>query len=144
MAQVLIAGYGYIGSALSMELAGSGHTVFGLRRREKTTPRGVRLINADLTALEALSKLPAGLDFVFYTVGSNSSSDDSYQKAYVLGLHNLLTVLSEARQNPRRIFFVSSTGVYEQQHGEWVDESSPTDPSRAQGRLRCSSGSGCR
>ena len=32
------------------------------------------------------------------------------------------------------MFFTSSTGVYAQTHGEWVDEDSPTEPVRYAGK----------
>jgi nucleoside-diphosphate-sugar epimerase len=47
----------------------------------------------------------------------------------VQGPRNLLTALQRQEQAPRRIVFTSSTGVYAQRSGEWIDEDSPTEPS---------------
>jgi nucleoside-diphosphate-sugar epimerase len=47
----------------------------------------------------------------------------------------VLTSLTAQHQAPRRLFFTSSTGVYGQSHGEWVDESSATAPTHFTGRI---------
>jgi nucleoside-diphosphate-sugar epimerase len=88
---------------------------------------------ADLTVPETLRALPPGLDFVFYTASADASDDDSYRAAYVEGLHNLLRALDHQRQVLRRVFFTSSTGVYAQASGAWVDETSPTEPAEFSG-----------
>ena len=47
---------------------------------------------------------------------------------------NLLTVLRQTGQRPRRLLFTSSTSVYGQQEGEWVDENSPAEADGFSGR----------
>jgi len=42
MARVLIAGCGYTGIALGMQLASEGHTVWGLRRRPELLPAAIQ------------------------------------------------------------------------------------------------------
>lgn len=131
---ILIAGCGYIGTALALDLATAGHAVWGLRRHPDRLPVAIQPWAADLTQPETLQHFPAAFDVVFYTAGSNGSNDMAYRAAYVDGLHNLITALSQQRQAPRRIFFTSSTGVYAQSHGAWVDEDSPTEPVRYSGK----------
>jgi nucleoside-diphosphate-sugar epimerase len=133
MANVLIAGCGYVGTALGTRLASEGHVVWGLRRRPDALPSSIRSFVADLTVPEALRALPPGLDFVFYTASADASDDDSYRAAYVEGLHNLLRALDHQCQVLRRVFFTSSTGVYAQSSGAWVDETSPTEPAEFSG-----------
>ena len=60
--------------------------------------------------------------------------DAGYRAAYVDGLHNLLAELEGRPTPPRRVFFTSSTGVYGQDDGSWVNEGSPTEPGRFSGR----------
>jgi nucleoside-diphosphate-sugar epimerase len=91
-------------------------------------------IVADLTVRASLGSVPEELDFVFYTVSSDERTDDAYRKAYVIGLANLLDVLNKSHKEAKRVILTSSTGVYEQQNGEWVDESSPTEPTHFAGR----------
>jgi nucleoside-diphosphate-sugar epimerase len=128
MAQVLIAGCGYVGTALALRLVAQGHKVCGLRRHEDPLPPSISLHVADLTAPETLLGLPTRLDFVFFTAAPDVSSDDDYRAIYVDGLRHLLDALQHQRQQLSRIFFTSSTTVYTQSDGGWVDEGSPTEP----------------
>ena len=89
---------------------------------------------ADLTREIPPEDLPPGLDFIFYTTSAGGSDDKAYRKAYVDGPRNLLGALSTRGETVRRFFFTSSTGVYGQSNGEWVDESSPTEPGSFSGR----------
>jgi nucleoside-diphosphate-sugar epimerase len=91
-------------------------------------------VAADLTLPESLRGLPRGIDIVFYTAAAPGRTDDAYRATYVDGLSHLLAALQQQRQRPRRIFLTSSTGVYAQCHGEWVDETWPTEPTHFSGR----------
>jgi len=128
MAKILIAGCGYVGSALAERLVAGPHEVWGLRRRPASMPLGVQPIEADLAVARTLRDLPPGLDFVVYAAGPSGRDDAHYRTAYVEGVKRLLEALDAKRQSPRRIFFLSSTSVYGQTKGEWVDESSSTEP----------------
>lgn len=135
MANVLIAGFGYVGAALGAALTASGHTVWGVRRRAETRGDGVHILAGDLCA-EGGPPLPgAPLDGVFYTASADASTPEAYRRAYVEGPRSLLRALAAAGQSPRRVFFTSSTGVYHQQDGEWVDEASPTEPETFSGQI---------
>ena len=101
----------------------------GLRRQTQVYPDGVRGLVADLCNPDSLCDLPA-LDLVFYLPSADTGDDDGYRRAYVLGLTNLLTACRDAGQRLRRVFYVSSTSVYGQNDGAWVDETSTTVPRR--------------
>ena len=47
----------------------------------------------------------------------------------------MLRWLRQHEQQPRRLLFVSSTGVYAQRDGEWIDEDSPTEPTGFTGQV---------
>ncbi len=126
MSRVLIAGCGYVGTALAECLAAEGREVFALRRSPQAPMPGVSPIQADLTDVDSLRGLPPRLDVVFYTASAGATDDRSYRSAYVDGLRYLLAALDG--QRPRRFVYASSTGVYAQAEGEWVDEDSPTEP----------------
>ena len=128
MAQVLIAGCGYVGTALGLRLAAEGHVVWGLRRHTDALPPSIRPLAADLIAPQTLRALPPALDLVFYTAAADEFDDAAYRAAYVEGLRNLLGALDSHRQHLRRVFFTSSTGVYAQCAGDWVNETSLTEP----------------
>lgn len=130
--RALLAGCGYVGSALGAKLATAGNTVWGLSRQPVDLPPGVQPIAADLTDPGSLQSLPKELDFVVYTAAAAASTEEAYIGAYVRGLDNLLMAL--VGQDIRRILFTSSTAVYGQADGEWIDESSPTEPAHFSGQ----------
>jgi nucleoside-diphosphate-sugar epimerase len=135
---MLIAGCGYVGESLARRLTVAGHRVWGLRRRPHPVGEGIHTIVADLLDSEALGlaigDLPE-LDTVFYTTAADGRDEAAYRAAYVQGLETLLRVLEEQERVPRRLLYTSSTSVYGQQAGEWVDEDSPTEPEHFTGRI---------
>lgn len=132
---MLIAGCGYVGSALAHELAGEGRTVWGLRRSPEGLPEGVLPVAADLSRPHTLDGLPRAVDAVVYCASADTSSEEAYRTAYVEGPRNLLDALGRRGAAPRRLLFVSSTAVYGQEGGSWVDEDSPTRPTDFRGRV---------
>jgi nucleoside-diphosphate-sugar epimerase len=134
MARVLIAGCGYVGAALGAALDGDSHAVFGLRRRAASLPWGVRPIEADLCIPATLRGLPSRLDVVFFLAAPGGRDDALYRTLYVEGLRNLLDAFLEQGQRPQRVFLASSTSVYGQKDGEWIDEHSPAEPASFAGR----------
>ena len=130
--RILIAGCGYVGSALGLLLASEGHTVFGLRRNTAALPSGTTPVRADLSKPLPPDTLPTGLDAVVCAASPGGSSDEAYRAAYVDGPGNLISALQG--QGIERLVLVSSTGVYGQKNGEWVDEASPTEPNGTSGR----------
>jgi nucleoside-diphosphate-sugar epimerase len=133
---VLIAGCGYLGSELARQLVSDGHEVYGLRRGASGVPAKVVPIEADLAEAEDLAiALPRRLDLVFFTAGADRRDEASYRRTYVAGIEGLLQALALSDNEPR-IVFTSSTSVYGQSSGEWVDESSPARPSTWWGRVQ--------
>lgn len=138
MARVLVAGCGYVGSELAARLAADGHVTFGLRRRAGPLPDGVQPITADLCDRAALRAALAevehgGIDAVVYAAAADRADDEAYRRAYVEGLENVIGWADAQGMRPPRVFFTSSTAVYAQQDGAWVDEDSPTEPTHFSG-----------
>lgn len=133
--RILIAGYGRIGQRLGKQLTRAGHTVFGLRRTGSAEHSDIPIIQADLQQANALrTKLPSPIDQVYYILTPTEYTDRGYQQAYVDGLSHLLGAISANPGPLPRVMFVSSTSVYGQTAGEWVDESSETQPQRFSGK----------
>lgn len=130
--RALIAGCGYVGSALGRDLAGRGWEVWGLRRRVERLPRAIRPWRADLSTPSTLEDSPPELDLVVYAASADDSTAAAYRTAYVDGAANLIGALDG---DVERFVFVSSTAVYGQSGGEWVDETSPTRPVSFRGRI---------
>jgi nucleoside-diphosphate-sugar epimerase len=127
MCQVLIAGCGYVGTALGKLCVGEGKKVWGLRRRSHLLPDQICPITADLGQPETLRSLPPHLEYLFFTAAADRSDDACYQATYVEGLMNLIKALGDQEIYPKRAFFTSSTSVYTQTNGEWIDENSPAE-----------------
>lgn len=131
-AEVLIAGCGDIGGGLAVALHAAGFQVTGLRRRVHLIPEGVEPLEADLAVPGSLTKL-SERRFRYVVIASAAAAYDasSYRRVYVDGLRNLLRSLS----GEPRLLLLSSTAVYHQHAGEWVDEDSSTAPGSFSGQL---------
>ncbi len=133
--RILIAGCGRIGTRLGLHLAGQAMTVYGLRRSAHPLPPGINPIRANLTNDPDLAqKLPEALDCVYVILTPDQYHDDGYRRSYVDGSARLIEALSASNNANCRVIFVSSTGVYGQSDGQWVDEDSPTQPTRFSGQ----------
>lgn len=133
---LLIAGCGDVGTRLGVRLAAEGWSVYGLRRSVAQLPDVILPVAGDLQLDACPSAWPTGkLDYLVYCASANSHDEAGYRAAYVEGLGRVLRWLSEHEQTPRRLLFVSSTGVYGQQGGEWVDEDSPAEAAGYSGRI---------
>ncbi len=136
MSTTLIAGCGYVGTALASLLARDGHRVYGLRRDPSQLPRDVEGIAGDVTRPETLDAVPRPVDALVYAVSAGASTEEAYRGAYVTGVRNLLAAAGAGEADgPRRVIYVSSTAVYGEEEGGWVDEESPTDPPGFRGRV---------
>ncbi len=138
MARLLIVGCGYVGSALAERRVAAGDTVFGLRRNVAGLPTGVTPLRGDVSRAGGLGALPPDLDYVVYAVGAKARDEETYRRVYLDGIGNLLDALGDEAQAPKRVLFTSSTSVYAQSRGEWLDESSPTHPQRFSGQIMLS------
>lgn len=123
-----------MGSELAARRVAHGDQVWGLRRRPLSLPEGVEPFEADLSVSRTLRDLPPNLDHVVYAVSPAGSDDALYRAAYVEGISRLLEALDAQGQRPQRVYYLSSTSVYAQDTGEWVDESSQTDPMHFSGK----------
>ena len=128
--RVLIVGCGYVGLPLGAELVRQGHEVFGLRRTAAAEAQlraaGVRPLAGDVTKPETLADLPGPFDWVVNCVASGGGDAAAYRQTYLQGTANLLAWL--APHPPKKFLYTSSTGVYGQNDGSTVKETSPTEP----------------
>ncbi|MWV14643.1 NAD-dependent epimerase/dehydratase family protein [Pseudomonas sp. L-22-4S-12] len=125
---LLIAGCGDVGGRLAQRLIVADWTVYGLRRDVARLPAAVLPVPGDLQADSPPAAWPQGpLDYLVYCATPAQHDEAGYRAAYVDGLRHVLAWLAAAGQCPRRLLFVSSSGVYGQQGGEWIDEDSPAE-----------------
>jgi len=132
MAKILIVGCGSIGTQLAEVLMAKDHQVVGLKRNPPVSDviTGIDYFKADIGASNALKSLPLDFDFVYFIVSPDGRNQDSYEAIYKVGVNNLLAHFSNAETTPQW-FFVSSTSVYGQTLGEWVDENTISCPENA-------------
>ncbi|QOC22427.1 NAD(P)H-binding protein [Wenzhouxiangella sp. AB-CW3] len=130
MPRLLIAGCGDLGLRLARRLRNTDWTVTGLRRRPDRLSDDLIAVGADLFRPDTLKTLETDWDAVVYQATPSLRDETGYRQAYVEGLSNLL---EHVRTD--RLLYVSSTSVYGQDDGEWVDERSLTQPARFNGRL---------
>lgn len=133
--RVLIAGCGYVGTSLAKGLARDGDTVFALRRGPSDLGGDVTTLRADLLDSSALEAIPETVDAVVYTVSAEAPDEESYKVAYVEGVRALQRIFSVRREPSPRFLFASSTSVYGQSKGEWINEESVTLPESFRGRI---------
>ena len=117
---LLIAGAGDLGTRLAKLRVTRGEEVIALRRREVSIAGGVRSLRVDLVTGEGFSGLPRRPDALVFCAAPDKRTEADYRALYVDGLRRLL----DALEMPRLIF-VSSTAVYAEDAGEWVDETTP-------------------
>jgi nucleoside-diphosphate-sugar epimerase len=126
----LILGCGYLGRRVAGRWRAMGHEVHGLVRHaehaHQIAAEGIRPIVADVTEPATLRALPPA-ETVLYCVGYDPVGEKSRREVHVEGLRNVLDSLSPAT---RRVIFISSTGVYGEAGGGWIDEDSPCRPAR--------------
>ncbi len=114
MARVVILGCGRLGAAVGAQLAAAGHQVVGVRRSVGGNP-GFPLLIGDLSDADALAGLPrADVILLAATPGLRRGRDHGL--AIGVGLLNRL-------QPQARLVYTSTTAVYADAGGGWVDES---------------------
>ncbi|BAN51272.1 NAD-dependent epimerase/dehydratase family protein [Metapseudomonas resinovorans] len=135
-ASLLIAGCGDVGSRLGQAMLRAGWTVHGLRRQVAALPAGVLPVAGDLEQPTCPADWPREpLDYLVYCAAANQHDEAGYRSAYVEGLRHVLAWLALHGQKPRRLLFVSSSGVYGQRDGEWIDERSPAEAEGYSGQV---------
>lgn len=135
-ASVLIAGCGDVGSRLAAQLPANNWQVYGLRRSIERLPAGVTGVAGDLFSDQCPGQWPEGnIDYLVYSAAATDHDEAGYQAAYIEGLKHMLGWLKQKGQQPKRLLFVSSSGVYSQTEGEWVDETSPAEATSYSGRI---------
>jgi nucleoside-diphosphate-sugar epimerase len=129
---LLVIGCGDLGSAVALHCAAAGWQVWGARRQPGVL-RGVTMLAADVTQPASLREVAAlAPEFVLVALTPGAYTDERYRAVYVDGLVNCLQVLD--RRRLRRILWVSSTSVFQQDDGRWLDETSVAAPSGFSGQ----------
>ena len=132
----LIVGCGYVGQRLAKAWIDAGEEVFATTRSSERAAflarLGCKTIVWDITQ-EAEVQLP-NVETVVFSVGFDrktaKETGQTIEDVYVRGLERVLKKCPP----PKQWIYLSSTGVYGQSDGSWVDETSPCNPNRDGGK----------
>ncbi|MFB6151223.1 MAG: SDR family oxidoreductase [Haloarculaceae archaeon] len=128
--KVAILGCGYVGLELSRQLVAE-HEVVGVRRSpggiERVEETGAEGVRADVTDADALAAVPDA-DAVVFAASSGGRGAARAREVYVDGLRTAIDHFCGRADPPARVVYTSSTGVYGDHGGDWVDEATPVDP----------------
>lgn len=135
----LIVGCGYLGSRVARLWCEAGKPVAAITRSAERAGQleqaGIQPLIGDVTDPRSLMNIREYLsrvDTVLYAVGFDRAAGRSMSEIYVDGLKNVLNALPDGT---RRFIYISTTGVYGQSNGEWIDEESPCEPTREGGNV---------
>jgi nucleoside-diphosphate-sugar epimerase len=128
----LILGCGYLGERVAKAWLVRGHRVAALTRNRSAalSETGIEPIAGDVLDPASLHELPEAAA-VLYAIGFDRSAGKSMREVYVEGLRNALCAI----RCTGPLLFVSSTSVYGQTDGEWMNEDSPTEPIEESGKI---------
>jgi nucleoside-diphosphate-sugar epimerase len=133
--RALVVGCGYLGRRVAAIWRSEGMQVSALTRSSANAAtlaeQEIEPVVGDVLVPETLRSLPKA-DVVLYAVGYDRQAGASKRDVYVRGLANVLKNLSPQM---RLLLYVSSTSVYGQDAGEWVDETSETRPAAEDGQI---------
>ncbi|MEF8913133.1 SDR family oxidoreductase [Natronomonas sp.] len=125
-----ILGCGYVGLALARQLA-DDHEVVGVRRSEAglaaVEETGAEAVQADVTDAGALDAVP-DVDALVFAASSGGRDAEAARRVYVEGLRTAIEEFGARDDSPDRLVYTSSTGVYGDHDGDWVDEETPLEP----------------
>lgn len=128
---LLIIGQGDIGLPVTNKLAQDGFNVTGLARNEREhyhLDSEATFMPAD--ALTLTAEQLQDFTHMAIIVTPDDYSTSGYHESY-LAINQHLATLAPKLTNLERIVFISSTGVYGQDNGEWIDENTaPVSPER--------------
>lgn len=125
---VLIAGCGDLGTEAGLRFAVAGHRVVGWRRSAGRLPADIEGASVDLTG--ELPPIPDDTGVVVIATAADRRTEAAYRAAYHQVTTNVLDALKRDGVDAR-VLLVSSTAVYGDDDGGWVDESTPADPGSA-------------
>lgn len=133
MNSILIIGCGDIGRRVAALYRQRGYEISALTRSEATaktlTARGLLPLLGDLDHPETLPVLSGNDRLVFYFAPPPAQGeDDPRLRAFLMHI--------DGEVLPRKLVYISTSGVYGDCRGAWVTEDTPPKPSTARARRR--------
>ena len=133
---VLVAGCGWLGTAVAQALLARGDRVTAVRRDAARVGAlatlGVEPVAVDLAIAGASRALPRDLDAVVACQSADADGEGPYRRAYVDANRELLEAASAGEA---RFVYTGSSGVFGQRDGSDVDEATPVAPASASAQV---------
>ena len=124
--KIAVLGCGYVGAEFARQARAAGHDVLGVVRsedsRDKLRAEGIFAEAFDIQAGD-WAQLPKQFDAVVYAASTGGGGPEAYTLAYDVGVKRALAWAKSV--GAHCFIFTSSTGVYRQDDGGRVDETSP-------------------
>ncbi|MFL4474277.1 SDR family oxidoreductase [Paeniglutamicibacter sp. MACA_103] len=134
--KVLVLGAGDLGTEAGLRFRAAGHHVTAWRRRPEVLPTEFATHRVDLSDPDtALPAIDPDTDTVVFTPAAPERSEDAYRRTYLEAARRVLDALGRDSVAPRRFLLVSSTAVYGDAAGGWVDEDTAISPRTATARI---------
>lgn len=133
MKQVLIVGSGDVARRIIPWLARRFRVCAVVRRPEERAALralGARALVADLDQPSSLGRLAGIADYVLHCAPPPATGQGDPRTG------RLLAALQHRGSLPRRLVYISTTGVYGDCGGDWLDETRPPRPTSARGARR--------
>jgi nucleoside-diphosphate-sugar epimerase len=135
LSSALVIGCGYVGEGLLRALSEQGWQAVGLTLSDDSAAKlrasGLNVLATDIREPDFAKNLKTkSFSLIVHCASSGRGGSDSYQALFLDGTRNLFAALQIGH-----FLFVSSTSVYAQADGSFVDELSPAEPERATGKI---------
>ncbi|MNQ33786.1 hypothetical protein D3C85_472230 [compost metagenome] len=131
--RVLLIGCGDLGQRVARRFLARGDQVYALRRHPPADDSGIQWLQGDITRADTLPALPEGVTRLIHVPAPGARDAAVYQGVFVDGLRHVLDALDTSQL--KRVVFVSSSAVYGEHQGDWVDEDTPPAPQGFNGRV---------
>lgn len=120
---VLLLACGQLSQAVGVDLQRAGYRVIAVRRNPPLESP-LEWLSLDLTDARSLMQLPDEIELLIYTPSPSRQIPISYQVMYEQISHQLVEKY-QGTPSLKRALLISSTRVYEERGGAWVDEDTP-------------------
>lgn len=141
--KVLFAGCGDIGvraiRQIQQKIPSLNWEYLAVRRNTSRLPVDITSVSGDIRDTKFLASLLASEQFTALVVSltPEQMTDEGYRESYVVAARSIQTAVAQCTEPPHLVIWISSTGVYGESDGEWVDEQTLIIPSSFRGkRLR--------
>jgi len=131
--KILIIGCGDTGKRVAQQLLLDKNTIYATSHQAKSQALlqklNINVVPANLDKVDSLAELPTENANIFYFAPPPiTGTIDTRMQNFIDSL--------EARKAPKRIVYISTTGVYGDYRGEWVSENTTLNPTNDRSKRR--------